>query len=324
MRLDRNGTILVASLWILAILSILAIGVGFRISLEVRLSRYNMDRLKALYLAKAGVVKSQELLSKDNNDYDSIYECGIALTGDETPSQIFLNNRLGEGSFSISYRAEGADYQGMMDEERKININTAPQNVLENLLNGVNENITIAASIIAWRSPPPGIDDAYYESLEHPYQCKHGKFSTPEELLLVKGINQQLFDKIKDYITVFGSAEAFTVNINTASEKVLFAILDTPELAEIGIDAIISEIMGFRKGNDGIIGTADDGIYRDIGRIPLPTQAESLRNSFTIKSDYFRIESKGAIDRSKTEKKLAAIATKDAGGNYKLVSYHEL
>jgi len=44
----------------MAILSILAIGIGYRVSIEGRLARYNIDRIKALYLAKAGLVRCKQ------------------------------------------------------------------------------------------------------------------------------------------------------------------------------------------------------------------------------------------------------------------------
>ena len=52
------------SLWILAILTILAVGIGHRVSMGLRLARYQKDKLKGLYLAKAGL----KVLIVEKND----------------------------------------------------------------------------------------------------------------------------------------------------------------------------------------------------------------------------------------------------------------
>ena len=182
MRRDNSGIILITSLWILTILSILAISIGYRISIEARLSRYNMDRLKALYLAKSGVVECELFITNENSNYDSIYENGVSLSGEEKLSDIFMNVKpegITEGHFDVSYsNAAINNFPGMMDEERKININKASQEVLTNLLQIVSQegstSLTpsvinqIVASIIAWRSPGPGDDDSFYESRRFP------------------------------------------------------------------------------------------------------------------------------------------------------------
>lgn len=325
MTVNRTGIILITSLWILAILSVLAMGIGFRVSIEARLAKYNMDRLKALYLARAGVVKARELLLNDaKKGYDSLYECGISLDAqrdpEKTPESIFgaASNKLGDGSFSVYYvsKKDGGEgeetHYGMMDEERKININTIHPRILTGLLleNGVNDTDAdvIAESIAAWRSAGPGIDDSYYESLIPPYKCKHANFSTIEELLLVKGMTQELFGKIKDDVTIYGDGR---ININTASKKVLLAV----GVSEFMIDDFI---INYRNGNDEEEGTGDDQFYvgvPDLGN-------NELINFFTMTSNYFRIESRGIIDRSKVGKNIVCIVNRNAGLNENPVKYY--
>ena len=319
MRRNKNGTILITSLWILTILSIFAIGIGFRASIEARLSKYNMDRLKALYLAKAGIYKAQAILSKDNNSYDSLLECGIILPSDKDIKDIFTT-KTDDGAFVGSYNEEDKTYYGMMDEARKININKipekVPQTVLENLLGKGNEEV--AASIINWRSSlrlPNGAGDDYYKSLTPPYECKHADFSILEELMLVKGVTPELFNSIKDYITIYGLDGK--VNINTATKKVMLAM----GLSEGLIDIII----GIRNGVDKIPGTKDDGVFTyDIAaQLSLPIDSPDrtiLENFFTTKSDYFRIEEKGMVDNSKISAKIVCIVKK---GAKKLEFYRE-
>lgn len=310
----KSGTILITTLWILAILSILAIGIGFRVSIEARLSKYNMDKLKVLYLAKAGIVKVQGILLRCNEDCDTIRECGIVvpanigLSSTEDPLKGIFTENLGDGAFVVSYEEEGKNYYGMMDEDRKININRARQPVLENLLGKGNEDI--AASIINWRGTvqiPGGAWDNDYKSLTPSYECKHADFSVLEELMLVKDMTPELFESIKDYITVYGQEDK--VNINTATKRVMLAY----GLDENWADIIIK----IRNGEDKIAGTKDDGVFHNIAKDteswPLTLgERDILGNSFTTKSNYFRIESKGMVDKSKIGCKIVCVVDKGA------------
>lgn len=321
MQFNKKGTILVTSLWIMTILAIFAIGIGFRVSIEARLNKYNMDRLKGIYLAKAGIVKSQELLARDSNGYDSIRECGVALSpintsgGDNQLARVFTEG-VGGGKFTISYDEEGKNYYGMADEERRININKASAEVLKNLLGTDNEEA--AESIVNWRSNvrlPKGASDDYYRSLTPPYECKHAAFSVIEELMLVKGVTPQLFESIKDYVTVYG--DDGKININTATRRVMLSA---------GLDAgTVDIIMALRNGPDRIAGTKDDFVLSGSIALQLNIPVDSptrtlLENYFTTASNYFRIEAKGLAAGSKIASKAVGIVKR---GEKKLLYYRE-
>lgn len=332
MKTRHKGTILVATLWIITILSIMAIGIGFRISMEARLSKYNMERLKASGLANAGVALCQDLLSKDTNDFDSIGQCGLTLSSEQLakggPEGIFKDAGLGEeGTFTISYRNEdGGQAFGMVDEERKINVNTNDpllQDALKSLFSG---NAEIAAAIIDWRDvntepSQGGAEDEYYGSLEYPYKCKNGDFAVIEELLLVRGMTRDMYDSVKGYVTVWG--DSGKININTASKRVLEALGITPEGA--------GRIIDYRNASDGLPGTSDDNIFTDVnivGLVPgLPeadnTTLGNLGNCFTTKSDYFKIESHGLAAASKTAKTVEAVMKRDPKRGGELIYYRE-
>ena len=315
----KGGTILITTLWILAILSILAIGIGFRVSIEARLSKYNIDRLKAAYFAKAGIVKAQAMLSKNTNaQYDTIRECGITVPIDKEIMGIFTE-KLADGAFEVSYTEEGLIHYGMMDEERKININKVDQTVLTTFLGKGNEEV--AASIMNWRGsarmPGGGAWDDDYESLTPPYKCKHANFSVIEELMLVKGMTPELFESIKDYVTVYGDNTKLSVNINTATRRVMLAC----GLSE----NLIASIMNIRNGEDKIAGTKDDGLVNDItpeatGKWDITSDERNALNYFTTKSNYFRIESKGMVDQSKMISRIVCVIDK---GSKKLIYYRE-
>ena len=350
MKAARRGSILIVTLWIMAILTVVAVGIGFRVSLEMRLSRYNLDRLQARYIAKAGIVKARAYLSGDNNDHDSFYECGIALPLGQTPEDIFgeENNKLGGGSFSVSYDLiitedeEGitasATQYGMMDEERKINLNfkkfpAQNKNEFKKIIESLSDSITpeMAAAILDWQDPgssaePDGAENFYYESLNRPYKAKNADFEVTQELLLVKDITPQIYREIEDYITVYSDGK---INVNTASERVLNAVIDAQRSVFKEIAGIIVNV---RKGADEIDGTKDDLVFLQMDHITSIPQIsanhlwkarlEELGGYFVFKSANFRIRSKGAVRRA--EKVIDCVVRKETKkGEKELLYYHE-
>lgn len=305
----------------MSILSMFALGIGFRTSIELRLSKYNLDRLEAAYLARAGIKKASEFLLRDSNEYDSLYECGITLAPEETPEIIFGKdyNKLGNGSFSIYYNeknvfGEKYIYYGIQDEERRININTASAEVLQRLSDRMTPQI--ASSIVIWRSPAPDEEeDAYYEALEPPYKCRHDRFTAIEELKLVRGVTEDLYEGIKDYITVFGDGK---ININTAPKEVLNAIIDdgTGEY-----ESLIYNIIESRKSDDGFFTNIDVFLnYPEDDEMKM--RLTTLKNNFTTKSDFFRINAYGEVH--KAVKAITYIAKKDpAKRRIEIKYYHE-
>jgi type II secretory pathway component PulK len=83
---------------------------------------------------------------------------------------------------------------GLRDEAARINVNTAPTDVLVQLPGMTSE---LAAAVVDWRDEdseisPGGAESEYYLLLSDPYQCKDAPFESPEELLLVKGATPEL------------------------------------------------------------------------------------------------------------------------------------
>jgi type II secretory pathway component PulK len=209
--IGKKSQVVIISLWILVILTILAISVAHRVAMALRLSRYQRDKIRALYLAKAGINRAIAELEKDkdNNNYDALNEKWA--DNKDTFEKILLNNNPDEFA-TVSYTVEENGKEetqfGMIDEERKININEADSGLLLTLLSkiGVSNSSEIANNICAWRG---GKD-----------------FTNIAELILVKGlrdIDLGIYEKLKNLITVWGSGK---VNINTADRYVLEILME--------------------------------------------------------------------------------------------------
>lgn len=259
-----RASILVLVLWSLCLLSAFAVILGYNVRQKIALVKRLDERGSLRLIAEAGVVKARSLLMNDEDDLsDSLNE----PWSDNPPE--FKERIIGSGSLSIVYdfsddrTGQLIKRYGLIDEERKININRAPMNVLERLFKialGLSEIEAqeLAASIIDWRdadselSLPLGSAEAsYYRSLEYAYEAKDADFEVLDELLLVKGMSNEIFEKLKSYVTIYGLGR---VNINTAPKAVLLALGFSEDIA----DAILL----FRYGEG-----EDDGLPQNRGGV---------------------------------------------------------
>lgn len=317
------------TLWILVILTILAVSIGHRVSLALRVSRYQQDRLKAYCLARAGTQRAiVELENDKNEEYDSLSDTWSTGIDPLTNRQFFENIEIQEGSgetFSLKYPYEKDSYSCMMDEESKININTASEQLLLTLFKELNmadaDAQQLTNDIRIWRGdnePRLGADAAYYRNF------KKKPFVVPEEIIVIlenfyqnksednyQRKAQDMFEVIRYLITTYPYEGDAKININTASERVLTilakSVADPAE--EQFVDGLITKIINFRRGDKGPFkeGVAlsdfkNNELRDDKGQNIFGDMAGSF---LTVQSNYFAIGSTGNAGR--ISRKITAI-----------------
>jgi len=104
-------------------------------------------------------------------------DCHFWLIGRDT------NNSVGPAQLAF----------GLMDEASKLNLNSAPSNMLAALLVSLpRANQDLAAAILDWRDTNvTGVYQTYYATRPQPYQCKSAPFETVEELRLLFGADME-------------------------------------------------------------------------------------------------------------------------------------
>jgi len=332
---NNSGVLLIVAIWLLIILTVFAVGIGHRNSIGLKLSGYSLDKLKAYYIAKAGLQSVINEIQDDTNDYDTLYECGIRLDEEETLENVFKDVTVGDGFYSIGYEEKSFAY-GLIDEGRKINLNAIKAGnykVLQNLLGLLDVDSStseiIASSVCDWHdsdsnvtNTPYGAEDDYYMDLDKPYYCKNSQFEILEELFLVRGMTKEIFLKIKDYITVFpGGFSNLKVNVNTASGQVLKALGDEALDHLVGVspsdvDSLVNKIIDYRAGDDKIKKTEDDEPIELASFGNLLSEREDtlfryLRRYFSTKSDYFRANIQGIYQDRKVISEIEVILTRN-------------
>ncbi len=123
-----------------------------------------------------------------------------------------------------------------------------------------------------------GVD--FYQALPRPYQPKNNDLESLEELLMIKGYTQEVFNAISPYVTVYNTEGL--VNINTAPESVLMALSEdiTEELA--------AELIRYRQESP----FKDSS---DVMKVPgFETIGFTLQNRVVVRSRLFRIYSRAS------------------------------
>ncbi len=177
--------------------------------------------------------------------------------------EIFKDFVLSQGSFSIigsSVISDGEEVisYGLRDEESKININKADQELLKSFLEVVGditamEAAEIAAAIEDWRDEGDeiltgGAENSYYSAQNPAYPCANVPFGSKHELLLVKGVEEGLFLKLENYITTYGAGK---VNINTADPFVFESLArSVVGSGQEGIESLTGKILKFREAGN--------------------------------------------------------------------------
>ncbi len=302
--MTRTGSILILVVWTMVLLSLLVVSLGSRgvFALDVvdRLDK----QLQGTYIAGGAAQQMLTRLAADPTPtVDGLGDPWITGPG-------FADQPFGEGAFSIlrpARQGDAAPTFGTVDAESKLNLNTAPEEVLSALIQQegkLREDAArrVAAAIADWRDEDKeerqdGAEDFYYLGLSDGYESKDGPFESVEELRLVKGVTPELFARVEPYLTVYGSGQ---VNINTASPVALRAFGLSPE----GVKGIVI----YRAGEDNTPGTADDRPFTAAAAIAqelaswVPAEDASRlshfvqMNSFTAKSEdaQFTIEARAA------------------------------
>ncbi len=295
-----SGAVLVIVLWVLAVLTAIALGLSYRTGLEARRVGAISGNVQALTLCQAAIRRTMFELQKDEQGYDALKDLW------SNNKQLFDSYRLQSGTYTVSYKRQDPmdsskhqTFFGAMDEESLINVNTASKETWERLLRNEELSPDLYEPIMDWvdadsNARMHGAEASDYASLERPYAPRNGKIRMMDELLLIKGITSDVFDKLSPFLTVYGDGK---ININTASAKVFEAIGFSPEL--------VDKILRFRKGLDDVEGTDDDGVFRDMPHIiDSLDKFESLSNAdrfmlnnamglLTVSSRFFRIHVQG-------------------------------
>jgi general secretion pathway protein K len=236
------GIALVSVLWILVLLTVIVGEFAYSMRTEVNITRNFKEANQAYYIAHSGLVRSVvEMLRKTATAKNQEYADEVA-DGDFWRVNVPIPpEKFGKGEFTVHID----NAAGLID------LNKAGEKLLRLMVNTLDisdrEKAVIVDSILDWRDSDDfhrlnGAENKYYQSLANPYVCKNAPFDSVEELLLVRGMSPELFNKnLKSIVTIIPESQANLrgkgrsshraartnggqININAAPQQLLEAL----------------------------------------------------------------------------------------------------
>ncbi len=304
----QKGSFLVITLWLIAVLAMVAVALSRFLSTETRLIRYYGARAQARAWAEAGIRLGLQRLREDTNVYDGLGERWATPSPEdrEHPTKWIVSFPKGSVSITIT------------DEERRLNLNTATEEMLTAFLG----NAEAAKALVRYRSLE---DEGADQSMQPPYQPKNARLATLEEAFDIPAIRasshvQQL---IKEQGTVWTDA----VNINTASAEVLKTLVPGVE------PGTIDQVVAARPGPNGQLGDDDDcvAVDRATGANHLATCAgvggeaivTLLSSPRTVSSSVFRIHAEGETAQPMTRYQIEVIVKRQGEEEPVILAWRE-
>ena len=293
LRKTEKGVALILTLLITAILVTLIVEVNYSTQVDLRIAGNFRNDLQAYYLAKSGINIAISYLKYDleSSDTDSL---------DEDWAKPYPPIPVGEGFVKVHVEDETAkiNINVMGDEKADPKIYDALSRAISILFERAELDMEILNAIFDWIDP----DDEgeaevyYYGSLNPPYECKNGPLDTLSELLMIKGVTDEVYGKISEHLTIY--SKDGKININTASKEVLMCLDD-------GIDEVMVEGIIEYRGEKPFEGKEElkalmnnDEVFGRISPI------------IDVKSNAFSVTSMGRVER--VEKAIRAVINREA------------
>lgn len=341
---SEKGIVLVIVIIVIAILMILVTDLIYFTQIDSEISMNTRDEVKARYIAKSGVQVAAGAFSAQALEELSAMMGSVGGSAGRDDGLWALSVPyfpVGQGSVSIT----------ITDERSKINLNSlvstdsniVDQQVLAELrelfrLLGVDTSKSerFLSSLVNWLDVPKegtvndqdsaGANADFYAGLQPAYRIKDGPLDTVEEIRMVDGMDDEFYNTVKDYVTVYPIDKK--INFSTASRVVMVAALkaatvpaipgqgsDLDPIDDSTAEQIVDEIIEARK-NDPIV---DSKKVRDIVRDVDPTSQIIAGlvglGQGTGESEVFTVRSEGILgEASPTRRIIEAVMKKKRQG----------
>ncbi|MHC4566382.1 MAG: type II secretion system minor pseudopilin GspK [Planctomycetota bacterium] len=240
-RTEKRGFVLIAVLCMVVMLSVLLLA----FNRESRANLYAVDDFRksaqALNCARAGVSIAIAAV-KDSADPHL----------DESSKNLFSGEKavaLDQGECLIKVSEESGKLNVNLLSNKNGTLNRARIDHLLKLIDNLNKDGSddsridygIVPSIIDWidsddevtslpfvKHKNRGAESGYYDRSGFSYKCRNAPVEAIGELLLVKGISPEIFDRLHDHLTVYGDGK---INLNSASKLMLASLSENMDAA---------------------------------------------------------------------------------------------
>ena len=355
---SENGIVLVIVIIIVSILTILVADLIYFTHIDREISSNTIDEIKARYIAKSGVhVAAGTLKAQPLEDLDEIVST-LASKSENSKGFWVINVPyfpIGDGSVSVT----------VIDERSKVNLNalvaSSSNRVDQQVLTELRELFRFVevdsskserfiSSLVNWIDKPlkgsqndqdsSGANTGFYSNLENPYIIKDGTLDSTHEIRLIDGMDEEFYNKIKDYVTVYPRDKK--INFSTAPKVVIMAAIkasafsaiegqgnsEANEVSDAIAEQIADEIIDAREDQPVI----DQKKAREIAtEVDSTSEISAGLVGVTLNSGYsdvFSVKSVGSLGESNPTKRIIeAVLRKTRENNQdkvNIISWKEL
>ncbi len=293
---SQSGIALVTVILIISILVAAALELNRSTRADVYDAANLSDGLRLAYVAKSGFYGAAALLVNSSNPYDTLRDNWANTEALSVQSKTLFTN----GYFMVNIE----DEKGKIPLNRLVTGSTVNADIKDMLLRllaarefdlGDRKAAEIVDAIIDWIDADNsvtglGAESSYYASLPRPYVAKNAPLDCIEEMLMIKGITNELFAGTKDkpalrqLVTIYGTG---AININTAPKMVLRSL--SPDITAEMADKMDE----YRRSKSSDLSSAE--WYHRVPGVGNVTIKAGLID--VAKGNYFKIYSTGVADK---------------------------
>jgi len=284
---NERGMVLLMVLLVITLLSALLSEFAFSTLIDMRLTETFRDTTRAEYLARGGITAGRMILQTDRNSYDARNDMN------ELWSIGVQDYPLAEGTVSVKIE----------DLDDRLPLNKLVGGILFGEFHdrfvrlcqelALNNPDALADALIDWLDPdqtpePDGAEDAYYLSLNPPYEATDGPLRSIDELRLIRGFDAETVERLRPFVSSVSNGDGM-LNINTASPELLLAW-------DIDMTSpIVEDLLSWRekkKFKDSKTLVTD--LIDAIGQGPVSVLNRNL--DLKVTSSYYLISSQGRVN----------------------------
>lgn len=300
-RIPHNrGVALLTVLLVVALATTTAVAMASRQQLDIRRTENTLYQGQALMYLYGVESWSQQFLADDRRDNE------IDHNGEDWATRL------------PPLPVEGGQVQGFLEDlQGRFNLNTLNQSGetgklarerFERLLRQLELNPEIISTIQDWLDTdievrfPAGAEDDFYLGLDPAYRTANQNMLSPSELLLLKDLDNEIYEKLQPFITTL--PENTSININTASVELLMSLAD--DLSKSEIESLL------KKREDTAYKSVEDFLAEEVfagKNIPL--------EGLSVNSDYFLMQAQADIGH--VQQTLTSVFVRDNEGHIQTI-----
>jgi general secretion pathway protein K len=296
----NRGVALLTVLLVVALATTTAVAMASRQQLDIRRTENTLYQGQALMYLYGVESWSQQFLADDRRDNE------IDHNGEDWATRL------------PPLPVEGGQVQGFIEDlQGRFNLNTLNQSGdlgklarerFARLLRQLELNPELISTIQDWLDTdievrfPAGAEDDFYLGLDPAYRTANQNMLSPSELLLLKDLDKEIYEKLQPFVTTL--PENTSININTASVELLMSLAD--DLSKTEIESLL------KKREDEAYNSVEDFLAEEMfagKNIPL--------EGLSVNSDYFLLQAQANIGH--VQQTLTSVFVRDNKGRIQTI-----